>query len=183
MVRSELVIPKVWRSEIEGIALFFLFSVIAIVLSRQFESTIFTGKLFEMGSKTYYLSFPLLSLIPLFFLFTSMFRIYNVRYSVDKAGVKARIGVISIKETEYSVRYEDIRAINFQRTIIEKMLDIGKVEISSAASSDVELTLEGVAFPIDIKRMLERERDKRQKNLIKNYNRETYDEVQKTGVI
>ncbi len=183
MVRSELVIPKVWRSEIEGIALFLLFSIVSIVLSRQFEATIFTGPLFTIGSSTYYLSFPLLSIIPLFFLATSIFRIYNVRYSVDKGGVRARLGVISVKEIDYSVRYEDIRAINIGRTIIEKMLDIGKVEISSAASSDVELTLEGVAYPDDIKRMLERERDKRQKNMTRNYNKETAEEMRKAGVI
>ena len=96
-----------------------------------------------------------------------MLKIYNVRYCVDKRGVEARTGILSNNQRITRVRYEDIRSLDTHQSLLDRFLDIGQVEVSTAASSAVEMVLAGIAVPEDVKRMLERERDKRQKNLAK----------------
>lgn len=163
MVKSELVIPKVWRSELQSVTLFFFFSVLAVVLSRHFPGSVLTASLFTVGSSTIYLTLPLWWFLPFFTLMGGILRIYNVRYVVDNRGIEARIGILSTRQSVTRVRYEDIRNFEINQTILGRILDYGIVEISTSASDGVEVIMEGVASPEEVKDMLERERDKRQK--------------------
>ncbi len=161
MVKSELVIPKVWRSELSGIIFFLFSSVLAVWLSHTFPASVITGRLFSISSYTFYLSLPLLWFVPFITLVIVTARIYNVRYIVDSRGVEALIGRLSLNQRITRVRYEDIRSIETDQSLWERALDIGTVLISTAASSDVEVTLEGIAAPKEVQDMLQRERDSR----------------------
>jgi uncharacterized membrane protein YdbT with pleckstrin-like domain len=69
-----------------------------------------------------------------------------------------------MKQSVNRVRYEDIRGLDIHQTIIERMLDVGSLEIGTAASADNEVYLRGIEAPYEIKDMLERERDARLRN-------------------
>lgn len=163
MIKSELVLQKVWRSEIKSIALFLFFGVLCVVLSREFPGSVMTARLFSFGGQDIYLSLPLWWFVPFLTLSSAILRIYNVRYCVDRQGVEAKVGILSFNQRITRVRYEDIRSIETEQTLLERMLDIGTVEISTAGTSAVEIIFEGVAYPSEIRNMLNRERDGRQK--------------------
>ena len=163
MVRSELLIPKVWRSELWGVALFLFLCGLSIWLSAEFPSTVIQGKLFSISSMVVMLRLPVLWLIPFGALVIVMARIYNVRYTMDARGVEALVGRLSLSQRITRVRYEDIRSVEIDQTLWERILDIGTVQISTAANSGVEVILEGIAAPQEVQDMLQRERDSRQK--------------------
>ena len=168
MIRSELVIPKVWRSEIKGVCLFLFFSVLSVWLSSTFPGSIITGKLFSIGSTTLMLSLPLYWFIPFLTIMFTIVRIYNVRYVIDNRGIEAKTGILSMHQRITRVRYEDIRSIELEQTLLERMLDIGDVEISTAATGAVEIIFQGIAAPQEVQDMLQRERDSRQKAIARS---------------
>jgi uncharacterized membrane protein YdbT with pleckstrin-like domain len=163
MIKSELVIPKVWRSEIKGITLFIFFSLLSIYLTNLFPGSVIEGPLFDVGKYTLFMTLPLYWFIPFITMMYSIIKIYDVRYTIDDHGVETRIGILSLHQRITRVRYEDIRSIEIKHSLIERILDIGNVEISTAATSGVEIVLSGVAAPEEIQFMLQRERDSRQK--------------------
>ncbi len=161
MIKSEVIIHKVWRSEVTRIAVFLILSVGCIVLSNKFTFLTLHGYLFSFAGYQVYLAFPVLWLIPISYLFSCIFKIYNVIYRVDNRGIESCSGRLSMKQSVNRVRYEDIRGIDINQTIIERMLDVGSIEIGTAASADNEVLLYGIDAPYEIKDMLERERDAR----------------------
>lgn len=163
MIRSQLVIPKVWRSELKGLVVFLLTSGMSVYLSAHFPGSILEGKFFTFLGYTFYLTLPLWSLLPFFVLTFSIFRIYNVRFVVDEHGIEARVGILSFHQRITRLRYEDIRSIEIEHSLIERALDIGDVEVSTASTGDVEIVLQGVAAPEEVQDMLQRERMSRQR--------------------
>ncbi len=164
MIKSEVIIHKVWRSEVSSIAIFLILSVGCIILSNKFTFLTLHGHIFNLNGYKVYLALPILWLIPVSYLFSCIFKIYNVIYRVDNRGIESCSGRLSMKQTVNRVRYEDIRGIDIHQTIIERMLDVGAIEIGTAASAENEVFLQGIDAPYEIKDMLERERDARLRN-------------------
>lgn len=175
MIRSELVIPKVWRSELKGVCLFLFCSVLSVFLSATFPGSIITGKLFAIGSVTLVLSLPLFWFIPFITILFTIIRIYNVRYVIDSRGIESKTGILSMHQRITRVRYEDIRSIELEQTLLERMMDIGDVEISTAATGAVEIIFQGIAAPQEVQDMLQRERDSRQRATARANNRPAQD--------
>ena len=88
-------------------------------------------------------------------------RIYDVLYTVDAKGIQARVGILSLHQRVIRVRYEDIRTVETEQTLLERFLDVGDVEIATAATGSVEIVLNGVAAPHEIRKMVQAERDRR----------------------
>ncbi|MCB0335889.1 MAG: PH domain-containing protein [Bdellovibrionales bacterium] len=163
MVKTELVIPKVWRSEVKSIGLFLFFGVLSVILSRQFPGSVLTAEVIAIGDRGFALTLPLWWFIPFLTLMSAVVRVYNVRYTIDRRGVESKTGILSLHQRITRVRYEDIRSIETEQSIVERILDIGRVEISTAGTSSVEIVLEGIAVPAEVQKMLNRERDSRQR--------------------
>lgn len=165
MAKSEgaISIPKVWRSEIGGVVVFGLAVVLSAGLSKTFPGTIIVGEILPLGLSTVYLKLPLFWLIPLTCWIHLFFKMYNVRYSADTRGVEAVVGILSLNQRIIRVRYEDVRSIETDQTVVERMLDVGDVEIGTAGTAGVELTLAGVGAPKEVQDMIQAERDKRQR--------------------
>lgn len=157
-----LIVRKVWRSEALTIILFFLLSAACIYLTRLFPGSVIRGPLFSLGGETYFLRLPLLWFLPAAALSTALLRIYDVRYLLDGDGIEARTGIISLNQQVTRLRYEDIRSVEFKQSIWERLLDIGEIEIGTAATSGVEIVLHGAASPGEVQNMILRERDRRQ---------------------
>ena len=157
-----LVIRKVWRSELLTIILFFLLSAASVYLTRLFPSSVIRGPLFPLGGEMLYLRLPLLWFLPAAALSTALLRIYDVRYVLDGDGIEARTGIISLNQQVTRLRYEDIRSVEFKQSIWERLLDIGEIEIGTAATSGIEIILHGAASPSEVQNLILRERDRRQ---------------------
>lgn len=171
MRREEaIVIPKVWRSEIRLLVLFFVFCFVSIVLSHEFPASVIRGELFRYGNQRIMLHLPLFWFLPAGTLFRGIFRVYNVQYLMDANGIEARYGVMWVSQTISRIRYMDIRSAEIQQSITDRILTVGDVIISSAAKQSIDVVFQGIAVPQEVKEVILAERDKRQRleNLDKN---------------
>lgn len=159
---AEIAIPKVWRSEVRLVLMYLITSCMSIYLSYLLPWTIVVGRLFTTGETQVMLHLPLLWFIPLGFLSTAIFRLYDVSYLIDTDGIEAKIGLLNFRKRIVRVRFEDIRSVKTHQDLIGRLFDIGQIEIRTAATSDLEIFLEGVSAPLEIHSMIESEKAQRQ---------------------
>ncbi|MCB0358085.1 MAG: hypothetical protein KDD44_00560 [Bdellovibrionales bacterium] len=150
-----------WRSQLLPLIGFFITAALAIWISRKWEITVIAGELISIGDTTYYLHLPILALVPGFLLGKILIYIYDSKYIIDERGVEAQVGLVSLSLRQPRLRYEDIRGVEPNQTILERLLGIGSVLIGSAMTQDVEIVMEGVANPRAIQLLLQGERDKK----------------------
>lgn len=162
MASGIVVIPKAWRSEVPSAILFGMLCPLAYVITVYLPWTIITGPLFEFNGVRINLSLPLAIFLPTGALLRGIYRIYNVRYAIGAHGIEARHGVLNLSQKVVRIRFEDIRAVEVKQSILDRLLDIGKVELSTAASSDIEVIIGGIAAPFNFRQVVQLERDRRQ---------------------
>jgi len=170
-----------WRSRLGRLILFFVLSFLAIALSNEFDETVIRGELFTIGGTMLYMSMPLLMLIPGCLLGKILLYMYNCRYIIDERGVEAQIGLVALHLRQIRLKYEDIRGVETGQSIVERILNIGTVEVGSAMTDGVEIRMKGVANPRAIQILICNERDKRMKNMVGNIGRKTTSVVIQTG--
>jgi len=124
--------------------------------------TVIVGELFTLGAIRVELHLPLLWFVPVGFLGTAIFRLYDVRYMIDGDGVVSQSGLINFRKRTVRVRFEDIRSVKTHQDLIGRLFDIGQIEIRTAAASDLEIFLKGVSAPLEIHSMIESEKAQRQ---------------------
>lgn len=163
MDKGELMVPRTWRAEIKSLIAGLVLGLVSAYLSPRLPFTVIDGRLFELGGTVWHLRLPLLAFLPAMSLLSAVYRIYNVRYSIDPRGIESRVGILSLNQTTTRVRFEDIRGVEIDQTILERMLNIGSVQISTAATYTVEIIMDGVAAPAEIQDMINSERDSRQR--------------------
>lgn len=163
MSEKTVVVSKTWRSEIRTVLLFVILSVASIYLSREFPAFTINGTLLNFGDYSLVLSLPLFWFLPAFAGLKAIYRIYNVRYAIDARGVEARVGILSTHQRITRVRFEDIRSVETEQSLMDRFFDIGMVEIGTAATGEIEICFEGIAAPTAVQEMIQAERDRRQK--------------------
>ena len=154
-----------WRSQCLNLLAFFILSLLGIVISNYIPALVMKGSLFSLGSTTYYLHLPVLILFPGFVLGKILINIYDAKYIIDERGVEAQIGLVSLNLRQPRLRWEDIRGVEPNQTIWERLLGIGSVLVGSAMTQDVEIVMSGVANPRAIQLLIGAERDRRLKEL------------------
>lgn len=154
-----------WRSQLMPLLGYGILCYLAILGSMYVPQSIIKGKLFAIGDTTYFLHLPLLIFLPGFMLGKILIYIYDSKYIIDERGVEAQIGLVSMSLRQPRLRYEDIRGVEPNQTIWERILGIGSVLVGSAMTQDVEIVMEGVTDPRAIQLMIGSERDKRLQSL------------------
>jgi len=150
-----------WRSQFFHLFGFFALSLLCIYVSRQIPILVIPGKLFTIGGITFYLYFPILSLIPMSLLGKILMNVYDAKYIIDEGGVEAQVGLVSFNLRQPRLRWEDIRGSEPQQTLWERVLGIGTVLVGSAMTQDVEIAMSGVANPRAIQLLIQDERERR----------------------
>ncbi len=158
---TAIVIHKVWRSEVVRIGIFFALCIAAIVLSSFFPRSIIRGELLTLGDTRMDLDLPLFALMPVVAMMDLIARVYDVRYVLDGEGLEAREGIISLSQSITRIRYEDVRLVEFDQSLMERFLDIGELQVGTAASSDIEVIMRGIACPREVQKLIQNERDRR----------------------
>lgn len=167
MSKGELIVPRTWRSEIKALLASIALGLVSAYLSPRLSFAVIDGRLFTIGGTVWYLRLPLLAFLPAMSILGAVYRIYNVRYSIDPKGIESRVGILSLNQTTTRVRFEDVRGVEIDQTLLERFLDIGSVQISTAATYTVEVIMDGVAAPKEIQDMINGERDRRQKGSLR----------------
>ena len=157
---GEVVIPKVWRSELRLIFIFIVTSIASVAGSHYFPLSVVSGNVISFGAWRIEMQLPLLWTVPLSTILLAIFRIYNVRYVLTSRGLDCYDWVLGPQRV-MTIRYEDIRSLETEQSIIGRMLDVGNILIGTAAQSSVEVIFKGVASPAEVLFLIQRERDRR----------------------
>ncbi len=83
-------------------------------------------------------------------------RVINIRLIVTNERVTLRTGVLSKNIRE--VFLSDIRSVQINQRFMQRILNTGHVEISSAASSDAEIRIDGIPDPHMVKKLIDQHR-------------------------
>lgn len=159
--KVRLTIPRVWRSELPRLSLFAVSLVLSVVLSKYIPSSVIFGEFIRVGNVQIMLRLPLFWLVPIGFLIEAAYQIYNVRYQIDREGIICRVGIISFRQSITKIRYEDIRSIESDQTLIERLLNVGDVEIGTAATGHIDVLLKGIGSPLKVRELIQTERERR----------------------
>jgi uncharacterized membrane protein YdbT with pleckstrin-like domain len=81
------------------------------------------------------------------------YRHLSWRYSIENGVIESRHGLIA-REVR-SVRVEDVRSINVKQNVLQRLLNLGDIEFSSAASTDAEVVFTGVSSPLKVKEKIQ----------------------------
>ncbi len=154
-----------WRSQLMYISLFLILCILTVVVSRYVPALVVAGSLFSIGNTTLYLYLPILTLIPGAVLGKILINMYDAKYIIDDHGVEAQIGLVSFNLRQPKLRWEDIRGVEPNQTIWERLFGIGSVLIGSAMTQDVEVVMAGVANPRAIQLLISSERDRKLKEI------------------
>ncbi len=84
----------------------------------------------------------------------------NTRLTVTNERVTFKTGILAKNIRE--IFLSDIRIIQIDQTFQQRIFNTGKVEISSAATTDAEISISGIPNPYEVKRLID---EYRRKNL------------------
>lgn len=161
MKEKEFLIYKTWKSEYRIVAGILIGMFLSVFLSKEFPGSVITGELFSVGGEFVYLSLPIFWLVPVAFFMFGLMRIYNVRYCLTSKGLEMTVGILSIRKRSVKIRYEDIRSVETSQTILERLLNIGTVEVGTSATGAIEIVFEGVDSPQEIQALVQKEKGRR----------------------
>ena len=163
-----------WRSQLGTLVWFFVTGILSVVGSEAMPGLVIRGPLFSTNSGTCNLHLPLLVFIPAYFLVRALLRMFDSQYVVDARGVEAQIGLVSLRLRQPRLRYEDIRGVEPEQTLGQRMLGIGDVAIGSAMTDGVEILMQGVANPRGVQLLISGEMEKRMRTLTQGGNAGAY---------
>ncbi|MCI0692081.1 PH domain-containing protein [candidate division KSB1 bacterium] len=82
-----------------------------------------------------------------------IYRHFSYLFTVDGSSIESRHGIIAREVS--SIRVEDVRSINVKQSLFQRLLFIGDVEFSSAASPEAEVVFKKISTPMRVKRKIQ----------------------------
>lgn len=76
--------------------------------------------------------------------------------TVTTERTSCRRGILSKSVTE--VWHKDIRNVQLNQTLLQRILNVGKIGISSAGQSEIEISVSGIPHPDKVKRLIDEHR-------------------------
>ncbi len=89
-------------------------------------------------------------------LFFWWLEIINTRLTVTNERITFRVGILSKNIRE--VFLSDIRSVQINQRFLQRIFGTGLVEIASAASSDAEISIDGIPDAYEVKRIIDEHR-------------------------
>ena len=77
----------------------------------------------------------------------------NTRLTVTNERVTFKTGILAKNIRE--IFLSDIRSIQIDQTFQQRLFNTGKVEISSSATADAEISISGIPNPYEVKRLID----------------------------
>jgi len=74
-------------------------------------------------------------------------------YTITNRRLHIKRGIVS--RTIQETRLERVQNVNYQQSVIQRMLQIGNVDFDTAAGDDYNFTFEGVSEPADVVHMVD----------------------------
>jgi uncharacterized membrane protein YdbT with pleckstrin-like domain len=83
-----------------------------------------------------------------------IYRRYSWAYMINGNTIESREGLIARKVK--SIRVQDLRNINVNQSLWQRLMGVGDVEFSSAGGSGIEVVFRGVDKPLQVKQLAQR---------------------------
>jgi membrane protein YdbS with pleckstrin-like domain len=97
-----------------------------------------------------------LVVIGLIMLLVWYLRCYGTRLTITNKRTKLRTGILSKQINE--VYHRDVRNVRLSQTFLQRIFDVGSLEISSAGQADVEIAVSGMPSPEKMKAIIDEHR-------------------------
>jgi membrane protein YdbS with pleckstrin-like domain len=159
-VASHIILHQTWRAHVSSAVWYWLSLPLCIWLSRMMSWSIIKGTLLEIGHYQLVLGLPLFWLIPATTIMVPLFRIYNVQYTITPRGLEVKRGILWTNQDINKVAFEDILSVETKQNLIERILNIGKIEVGTSATEGVEIVFEGVSRPLELRKFISEQRDR-----------------------
>jgi uncharacterized membrane protein YdbT with pleckstrin-like domain len=85
--------------------------------------------------------------------FIMTYRHFSWRFTIDGFSIESRRGIIAREVS--SIQIADVRSINVKQSLLQRLLFIGDVEFSSAASPEAEVVFKKISNPMRLKRKIQ----------------------------
>lgn len=93
------------------------------------------------------LPIPLLGLPALLLLFYIIHRRFNFLFIINHDHVCAVHGILSVSLQDVRIEYENIRGVEIDRSLYQRIFNLGDIKVGSAMRADVEVWMPGVRSP------------------------------------
>jgi uncharacterized membrane protein YdbT with pleckstrin-like domain len=108
----------------------------------------------HLGMRATHLVIAASGAIAVYLILLGVYRRLAWRYLIDDHNIESYHGVLARRV--HSIRVEDLRNINVNQTVMQRLLGVGDVEFSSAAGGAVEVVFFGVDDPMAVKVLAQR---------------------------
>lgn len=105
-----------------------------------------------LGSRGAHMALAATFALGVYFVLLALYRHLAWRYLIDEHNIESYHGVLA--RNVRSVRVADLRNVNVKQTVIQRLLDVGDVEFSSAAGGEIEVVFFGVPQPMYVKELV-----------------------------
>jgi uncharacterized membrane protein YdbT with pleckstrin-like domain len=112
--------------------------------------------LFKTGWFTTTLEIAIPIVIGLIFYFVWWLKCKATTLTITSERSSCRRGILSKSVTE--VWHQDVRNVQLNQSLLQRILDVGTIGISSAAQSGLEISVSGIPRPDEIKSLIDQHR-------------------------
>lgn len=93
------------------------------------------------------------AIIALLLLAPGIYRHYAWGYLIADRSIECHHGILSREVS--AIRLRDLRNVNVRQSLLQRILNVGDVEFSSAGGSGIEVAFRGVVDPLGLKRKVQ----------------------------
>lgn len=84
-------------------------------------------------------------LLVIYHIFYILKEVYTNTYTVTSDGLKSKKGIIA--RDAHSIKFRDIRGVNLQQDVIDRLLGVGTIEFHTAGTDEAEVIFARIAHP------------------------------------
>ena len=113
---------------------------------------------FNEGNTFYIIVGMIAGIIGLTIFVSWWLKVINTRLTITKKRVTLREGILS--KNIHEVFVSDIRSVQIQQTLLQRILGTGTVEVSGAATVEADIKIHGIPNAYEVKKCIDEHRSK-----------------------
>jgi hypothetical protein len=144
---AKLVFGRSWYAELSVLFLLAITLFAFIAGTVWYPATVEHIALFSIGERVVYLPLPIFGLPMLVVVVYLVHRHFDRIYMIAEDHCEARKGRLSFLLTDTRIDYENVRGVEIDQCLTQRLFDVGDVKVGSSMHSEVELNMQGVRHP------------------------------------
>lgn len=154
--KENIIVYRSPRSEWPQIVLVLFLCLLVNMAAFSYPGTLYPISFGEFRGTPIGIVIPLLMFFPLVLVGRMFWRLFDQRYVVGLESIVEVTGLASFNTKTTEVYYTNIRAVEIEQTVIQRLLHTGNLKIGALLSNQGDITMAGIRNPEQIKGILER---------------------------